>query len=144
MKHLNNGSCAYCHEMMDAYEEMDFDLKRWFITFQALHPEAHISEAGRGRKRQEEMFSLGKSRAHFGQSAHNYNCAIDVFVNRKGLYIFDKHWFETVLAPAIPEWLKWYGRPGSEFQELPHIEVANWRELKEKDLVWLVEDSHES
>lgn len=144
MNHKNSGSCELCHEIMDRYEGIDYNLKSWFISLQAMHPEAHISEAGRGKAKQEKMLEDGKSRAKFGESAHNFNCAVDIFVNKRGLYIYDKHWFETVLAPKIPTWLTWYGAPGSKFYELPHIEISNWRDLRDKDLVWLVEEEHEA
>lgn len=97
--------------------------------FQAAHPEAHISCAGRGAAEQEAKRSEGKSRAAFGKSAHNYNCAVDLFVQLPKKDIYDVEWFNKVLAPEIPYHLKWYGRTDSDFFELPHVELRDWRKL---------------
>ncbi len=104
-------------------------LRAWFLEFQQAHPEAHISCAGRGADEQTEKLRGGLSRAKYGRSAHNYNCAIDVFVQLPKKDIYDAEWFSKVLAPAIPYHLKWYGSKDSDFYELPHIELRDWRKL---------------
>lgn len=140
MSHTNNGVCPKCKEIMNKYPGLNSDLKNWFVMFQAKHPEGHISCAGRGKADQEAAFNAGMSRAHWGQSAHNYNCAIDFFeMSGKPKDIYEEKWFKEVLAPALPFFLNWYGAPGSSFRELPHVEVRNWHELKAKGLIHLVE-----
>ena len=140
MSHENNGKCPHCQHLLEKYQGTHPVLKSWFEQLQELHPEAHISCAGRGEKEQEEAFIDGRSRAHFGDSAHNWCCAIDLFVMKDGLNIYDKTWFDTVLAPLIPATIEWYGRPGSDFYELPHCEIKAWRLLRDKGLIKLVDD----
>ena len=139
MSHANNGSCPKCQELFDKYPDFNHDLREWFEDFQGKHPSAHISCAGRGRIEQESDFHRGASKAHFGQSAHNYGCAIDLFVMQSGLDLYDKNWFETVLAPNLEPWLEWYGAPGESFKELPHVEVRSWKSMVDDHLVLLVE-----
>jgi hypothetical protein len=139
MKHENNGRCEHCHELIDKYPGIDPKLLSWFEFFQTHHPEAHISCAGRGAKDQ-ELCRLNKtSKARWGESAHNYNCAMDFFVELPNLYIYDKHWFETVLAPNLPDFLVWYGLKGSRYFELAHVERVDWKDMREQGLIQLVE-----
>ena len=140
-KHTNNGVCRKCAEIFEVYPGFNEKLKAWFISFQAAHPESHISCAGRGRVEQERDFQKGASKAHYGQSAHNYGCAIDLFVllpGEEGLY--PKQWFFEVLAPELAKqpWLDW-GYSWTRFPEMPHVELANWHELVELGFVGLVE-----
>lgn len=129
---------------MHKYAGVDDTLRSWFVLFQAKHPEAHISCAGRGYVEQQAKRGEGRSKASYGHSAHNYNCAIDLFVNYPGLKIYDEYWFNQILAPEIPDFLEWYGWPEyktrkDKYWELPHVEVKNWRDLREHGLVHLVE-----
>lgn len=146
MKHENNGKCPKCKALFDAFPDFNKNLRSWFIMFQAKHPEAHISCAGRGAADQMAALAAKASRAKFGESAHNYNCAIDLFVMDHKNYpnnIYPKKWFETVLAPEIPYFLNWYGDKGSKFYELPHVEVRDWRGLRSQGLAQLVESDPE-
>lgn len=129
MKHENNGTCLKCSEIITKYYGFNRQLWDWFISFQRNHPEFHTSCAGRGEQEQEELFLRKATRAHWKQSAHNYGCALDLFVNKKDVDLYDKETFETVLKPEIPNWITWYGMPGSSFYELPHIELKKWRDL---------------
>lgn len=139
MNHVSNGQCLKCLTIMNLYDGIHEDLKSWFVMMQARHPEIHVSEAGRGEERQRVLYLEGKSRARWSESAHNYNCAIDVFcLFDDGRDIYNKVWFHEVLAPEIPNFLTWYGAPGAKFPELPHIEVKDWKKLVEKKKVSLV------
>lgn len=138
-KHQNNGNCPKCKELFDKYPNFDKQARGWFHLFQAKHPEAHISCAGRGLADQQAAKMSRASRADYGESAHNWNCAFDVFVQLSGKDIYDKAWFNTVLAPEIPYFLNWYGAPGAPFPELPHIEVRDWKKKKAEGLIALVE-----
>lgn len=138
--HTNNGACEKCDQIFDRYTDFYEPLRAWFEDFQSEHPEAHISCAGRGYEDQEYFFSIKTTKARYGQSSHNYNAAIDIFeMSVDFTDIYEISWFKNVLAPAIPDWLKWYGEPGSSFYELPHVEVRNWRELVHEGVLTLVE-----
>lgn len=140
IKHENNGKCAKCLSIIGKYPGFYEPLLNWFLLFQSNHPEGHISEAGRGAELQEVLFLRKASRAHYGQSAHNYNCALDIFENTgKKDDIYEHEWFIDVLKPNLPSWIDWYGRPDASFRELPHIEVRNWKQLRDIGLVRLVE-----
>ena len=139
MSHRNSGACQLCQDIMDRYPGLNHQLRSWFEGLQAVHPEAHVSCAGRGKSEQEYLYSKRKTRARYGESAHNFNAGIDLFVNQRGLYLYDETWFKTVLAPEIHPWLNWYGAPGSSFMELPHVEIRNWRELRDEGKLSLVE-----
>lgn len=143
--HTNDGSCQKCEQIFDRYPNFYGELRRWFCELQALHPEAHISCAGRGQHDQEQCFVSGASDAAWGHSAHNFNCAIDIWVNEPvdGVpttkWMYPEKWFLQVLAPNLPVWVTWYGRHGAPFYELPHVELARWREHVLDGIVKLVE-----
>lgn len=140
MKHESNGHCGKCLEIINKYPGFNQNLASWFFAFQMKHPEAHVSCAGRGYNEQYDAFMRGASRAKYGQSAHNFNLGIDLFVIQKNdSNIYPLDWFKRVLAPEVPAWLNWYGKPGSIFYELPHIEVSNWHELVAMGAATLVE-----
>lgn len=128
MKHENNGKCDRCAQVFDRYPGFHAELRKWFESLQKDHPEAHISCAGRGADEQENLFNKRATRARYGQSAHNYNAAIDIFENGGDLKdIYEINWFKVIIGPRIPDWLEWYGVPGSKFYELPHVQVKDWR-----------------
>lgn len=131
MKHHRNlGFCGRCDEIFDRYPGFDQRLRLWFKNFQMRHPEAHISCAGRGRQDQEADKLRGASRASWGQSAHNYNMALDIFELQGDVQnIYEEEWFIKVLAPEIPDWIEWYGASGAAFPELPHLQIKGWRQV---------------
>lgn len=140
MSHTNDGACAKCNQVINTYPDFNQDLHEWFEAFQKLHPEMHVSCAGRGRVDQEACFQRGASKAHWAQSAHNYNCAMDLFVELPGeASIYPVAWFHNILAPALPDFIEWYGAPHAVFQEMPHIEVLGWRTLLASGGLKLVE-----
>ncbi len=127
--HLNNGLCLKCLEIASKYKGIYEPLWSWFNYVQLMTPDAHISEAGRGREKQELFKRTGASRASYGHSAHNYNAAIDIFRMKDGKAVYEKKWYEKNIISRLELWIKWYGEPGSKFYELPHFEVYNWRQL---------------
>lgn len=148
--HQNNGACGHCLEIVNRYPGFCAPLLQWFQALQAAHPEAHCSCAGRGQQDQEAAFLRRASRAHWGQSSHNYNAALDLFRELPGQNtvdeMFDRSWFAQVVDPAVALQnmsgglkLDWYGRPGAEFYELPHVEVGHWRALVQVGQLKLVE-----
>lgn len=139
MKHQNKADCDRCLDILLKYHGIYPQLKSWFIVMRAKYPVLHCSEAGRGMKRQLLMFQEKKSRARFGESAHNWNAAIDTFIMAPGLDLYDKDWYEKHFAPEVPDWANWYGAPGSKFYERPHIEVRDWKMLAATGVLKLVE-----
>lgn len=140
MAHQNNGFCAQCLNVINRYQGFNENLKSWFFELQKRQPEMHTSCAGRGEQDQESCFMKGASRAHYGQSAHNFNVAMDLFVITPGSAdIYPSSWFKNVLAPNLPSWIEWYGTPGAQFYELPHVELRGWRQLKDNNSIKLVE-----
>lgn len=145
MKHMNSGDCDKCNQLFDLYPGFNLYLKNWFKNLQLDNPEVHISCASRGREAQERAFQNGSSKAQFGQSPHNYGCAIDIFRLLNDTYDLWPKWFEEVIKPNIPIELFWYGeinnktgKPVHDFYELPHIEVRNWKSLDLKPVEKLI------
>jgi hypothetical protein len=139
VRHLNNGHCPMCMLILDRNGGTYQALREWFEAFQQKHPEGHVSCGARGQVEQESLFLKNASKAHFGQSAHNYAAALDIFENSGKLDdIYEKQWFETVLKPELPAWLNWYGEKGAAFYELPHVEVREWRQLAEMGTLKIV------
>lgn len=140
MNHDNSGKCKKCQSILDTYPNFNKELRNWFTGFQFKHPEMHTSEGGRGRIAQERDFQKRASRAHYLQSAHNYGCAMDLFVELLGeKTIYPISWFTEVLYPNLPSWIEWLGAPNSSFPELPHIQLKDWKELVKRGEVKPVE-----
>lgn len=131
MSHSNDpGNCVGCEKLFDLYPQFNVELRDWFSSVRSEFPDAHISCAGRGRVAQEAYFQRGASLAHYGKSAHNYNMAIDMWKNdtsSESHYCLDRKWFLEVFKKfPIAGKFKWYGEPGTHFQELPHVEILKW------------------
>lgn len=139
MKHDNSGACAHCLEILNKYPKFDEDLLEWFKSTQKTTPNFHAAEGGRGREAQETDFTHGASKAHYGESAHNFNAALDGFFIVKGKYNLDEELFRQV-AIGLPSFIEWYGAVGAKFYERPHFEKCGWRELADAGLISLVEE----
>ena len=143
MLHKNNGDCPHCDTLFDKFTGFHSGLRSLFKSFQKEHPEAHVSCAGRGHFEQQRCFMNKVSDAKWGQSAHNFNAAIDLFESsgdRDNLY--EAVWFSKVVRPWIAQYseFEWYGSPGSSYFELPHIQVRNWKDLVRSGLLTPVEN----
>jgi hypothetical protein len=124
---------------MGTYLFFSNELREWFFELKKDHPEAHISCAGRGKIEQGILFNRGATRAKWGESAHNYNAALDLFeMDGDNTTIYDEEWFMLVIAPRV-EKFNWYGKPGATFHELPHVELKDWRERVARGELKLVE-----
>ncbi len=102
-----------------------------------------ILDAQRGRAEQERAFKDGFSRAHFGQSAHNYYPAvamdicpypidwnnIDAFKDLNGVLM--------PIAKKLDVPLEW-GGTWKSIRDYPHYELKPWREWAKKSA--LIED----
>jgi len=136
--HTNDGNCAGCLSKINKYPYFYQPLKDWFFSVQKDTPTFHISDAGRGKIDQEMYFARGASDAHYGQSAHNYNCAIDTFFQIDGNYNLDASLYGNI-ATILPDTIKWYGSAYAKFKERPHFEWATWRDLALAGTIKLVE-----
>jgi peptidoglycan L-alanyl-D-glutamate endopeptidase CwlK len=128
--------------------------QRSLRSFENLHPKLKlllneaikeydfmILDSTRGRAEQELAFKLGNSKAHFGDSAHNYLPAIAVDIvpyplDWEDLKRFKFLQFEVIkplarrLEIPIRQGLDWNmnGKVTDEkFQDYPHIELHPWR-----------------
>jgi hypothetical protein len=153
LRHQNDGHCAECNVIFDRYPGFYDGLRKWFFARQAEHPELHISDAGRGKALQEKYFKGGESNAHWEHSAHNWNAAIDMWVQIVlGVVSYPEAWFDKNILPKIPGWLSWYGDPAirkmrpaertavGKFYELPHIEMLAWKAMAKSGMLKLVEN----
>lgn len=137
--HDNSGNCPGCEKIFNRYPGFNMRVKLWFKAVQASNPSAHISCAGRGQQDQEECVARGTSKARWGQSGHNFNCAIDIFFQINGQLSYDRKLYEENIVPVLSTDIEWYGAPGASFPELPHFELRSWRELAKAGKVKLVE-----
>lgn len=111
----------------------------WFLDIQRKYPTAHISCAGRGKEDQEDALKRGASKAHWKQSSHNYNCAVDIFELEGDQALWDRDWFDLVVGSNLKPFIKWYGSPGAVFYELPHCERSDWKDRLKQGLIAPVE-----
>jgi len=139
IKHSNDGECQKCAEIIDRFPGINVALRDWFEVLQRLHPHFHVSCAGRGFEAQQMAKKTGASRANYGESAHNYNCALDLFIQLPNVDLYNSRIFNDTLLGKLPPFLVWYGEPGSKFKELPHVEVRAWKNLLASGFVKIVE-----
>ncbi len=138
MSHVNNGKCPGCLAIIDKYPGFFLPLRNWFVTMQEKHPNFHVANAGRGKADQEVFFARGASNAHWGQSAHNFNCALDTFFEVNGNYSLDSSLYASVVQNLDPD-VCWYGAPDAVYKERPHFEWKSWRTLRDAGAIKLVE-----
>ncbi len=141
MSHVNEENCPRCEEVLAKFPGLDPDLEQWFRNLRQAHPNCHTSCAGRGQVDQENCYSAGTSKAHWTQSAHNYNQALDLFqLTSEGKAKWDPMWYRDVLGddPEIGTSLVW-GANWTTFKEYPHVETADWKDKAKSGFVKLVE-----
>lgn len=96
-------------------------------------PKFQVLESRRGRKDQEAAFARGNSKAHFGQSPHNYDPAIALDVVPLPLNWDDIKAFKQLGAFVVAK-AKELGIPISwgggwrSFKDYPHYELDPWRD----------------
>jgi hypothetical protein len=94
----------------------------------------------RDREEQEKAFADGKSKARFGESPHNYTMAVDAvpypidWEDRERMSYFAGQVVATARSMGID--LIWGGDWNNDtevkdngFDDLPHFEILNWRDL---------------
>lgn len=107
--------------------------------FTEVAKEANITvlDSQRGRAAQEKAFALGHSRAHFGQSAHNWSPAIALDVcpypiNWNNLQRFrDLAAIVKAKAKTLKVPIQW-GGDWSGLVDMPHYELTPWRDYAKK------------
>jgi peptidoglycan L-alanyl-D-glutamate endopeptidase CwlK len=102
-----------------------------------LKTDCTVLDAQRNRQQQEQAFALGHSRAHFGQSAHNWSPAVAVDVVPYPLDWEDTKAFQA-LAHVVLETAKeldipiTWGGSWATLKDMPHYELTPWREWAKK------------
>jgi peptidoglycan LD-endopeptidase CwlK len=100
-------------------------------------PDFTVLDSQRGRAAQEKAFSAGNSKAHFGQSPHNWTPSIALDVVPYPIDWEDLPRFKVLGAfveakareLGIP--ISWGGRWRS-FKDYPHYELTPWRDFAKK------------
>lgn len=141
MIHLNQTICEKCISIINTYPNPHPLIVTFVDKFRAANPDAHISACGRSQADQDADFAKGVSRAKWGQSAHNYNAAVDFFrLTLAQGASFDANWYKTVLGPAIKQNpnLVW-GGTFTSIVDLPHCEVAGWAQEAQNGQLKLVQ-----
>lgn len=96
-----------------------------------------ILDSQRGRTAQEKAFAMGHSRAHFGQSAHNWTPAIALDVVPSPLNWEDIKRFKALAvivkaeAKRLGILIQW-GGDWKTLVDLPHYELTPWRAFAAK------------
>jgi peptidoglycan L-alanyl-D-glutamate endopeptidase CwlK len=111
-------------------------LKKLFLACAAdpACPPFAVLDGQRGRQAQEKAFALKHSKAHFGQSAHNWQpaVAVDVVPYPIDWTKLDRFKalgaFVTTKARALGIDVNW-GGGWKSFKDYPHYELSNWRDL---------------
>jgi hypothetical protein len=127
--HINAATCPGCEAKMATAHPT---LVAFFTSFRAANPDAHVSCSSRTQSDQEADYAKGVSKAHWGQSAHDFtpSRAIDWFrLTQAGGASFDSVWFRNVLAPAIAAAGLVWGGNFSTIRDLPHCELPAWQNL---------------
>jgi peptidoglycan L-alanyl-D-glutamate endopeptidase CwlK len=100
-------------------------------------PAFTVLDSQRGREAQEKAFNAGNSKAHFGQSPHNWtpSIALDVAplpIDWENLAAFKALGaFVEAKAAALKIPVGWGGRWKS-FKDYPHFELTPWRDFAKK------------
>lgn len=117
------------------------DLQRVFQEV-VKHFDCAVICGCRDRQEQERLFSEGKTKAHFGESPHNHDqsLAVDVvpypvdWQDTERMILFAGYVLATARSMGIV--LKWGGDwdrdthlADNRFDDFPHFELANWRDL---------------
>jgi len=128
-KHVNDGNCAKCLEILVGVEPR---LLAWFKTFQTTNNDAHVAWGARGEKDQNDALKKGTSKAKWGESPHNFvpPLAIDLFRLTLTGAEWPASWFNTYVGPDVAKTadLEW-GGTFPKFRDAPHVQIRNWKDL---------------
>ena len=101
-------------------------------------PPFQVLDSQRGRAAQEKAFKEGHSRAHFGESAHNWTPAVAIDITPVPLDWNDFKAFQALgefveaKAKKMGIAVQWGGR-WVKLKDMPHFELTPWREWAKKD-----------
>lgn len=92
----------------------------------------------RNRHQQIEAFVTGRSRAKWGESPHNFGCAVDIVHGTKGWALSERQWaiighLGKELAAALGLAVEWGG--DWKFWDPAHWELADWRTMRDQSPV---------
>ncbi len=114
-------------------------LKSLFAHVQKDYPNLkfQILESRRGEKDQEKAFAAGNSKAHFGQSPHNYTPAVALDITPLPLDWNDIKAFKALSVPILATAKKLsipisWGGSWKSFKDYPHYELTPWRDYAAK------------
>lgn len=140
VKHLNSGSCDKCYDILNKYGEPPERIKEFFEDVVSRHKDAHIAFAGRGMNDQELFFQQGTSKAHWGESPHNYNLAIDLFRLTFNRAEWLHTWYEQIWEESKEEFKDFaWGGDWNKFKDFPHYELKDWKDMVKNKEATLVE-----
>jgi hypothetical protein len=118
-----------------AHPEID-DFGRLLVKrMRRLDVPMFVSTLFRGRDDQESAYVLGHSKAHWGQSAHNFGCAVDVIHGVKGWGLTRQEW--SIIGHVGKELAAQRGLKvtwGGDWErpwDPAHWELTDWRALKD-------------
>lgn len=114
-------------------------LLRQLFTAVAADTPIAILDAQRGRAAQERAFALGHSRAHFGQSAHNWAPALALDVVPEPIDWTDLDRFRALAALVKAKAIAFgipivWGGDWPRLKDMPHYELSPWREFARQAL----------
>lgn len=127
--HVNSPLCPSCEEKLKTAHPT---LMSFAKTFRTANLDAHVSCSTRSKEDQEAAFAKGTSKAHYGQSAHDFTpaLALDWFrLTQANGASFDSVWFKDKLAPAARTAGLVWGGDFRSIHDLPHVELSNWKAL---------------
>ena len=134
------GSTKFDKSSMNSLKKAHVDLQKVLMAAREL-TEFRVLDSTRGEKAQTLAYNTGKSKAKFGQSAHNYEpaIAVDLFpapYSWKDINAFlrmGKIVLATAAGMGVP--LRWGGdwhmdgdRTKSDDWDKPHFELHPWRQ----------------
>lgn len=125
-RHLNEAQCASCDRSVAECSEV---LQRWFYSERTKNFSLHASTGYRGQKEQETSFQTHKSKAHFGESPHNYSPsrAVDIVFIVKGRNVWTPAEYES-MAKRLPANIEWGGN-WQDFKDIPHFQEREWKTM---------------
>jgi len=125
----------YSKRSEEALSSAHPDLQRIFRSLLARNVDHTVICGERGREAQEQAYKTGHSRAHFGQSPHNFApaMAVDVAPYLTGMGIpWEDKWVFHAFAKIVLEEAERMGielQWGGEFPSFdgPHFELKGWK-----------------
>jgi hypothetical protein len=121
MKHVENGSCPYCHKLLMQGHP---DLVEWFDDCAKRHfPTIHVCCVYRNQADQDDAFRRGASDKKWPHSKHNSTpaTACDLFFQERGKARWTVEDYEALWQLSLTEGypIRW----GGTWDDNPHYEL---------------------